>query len=81
MGVCSQEGRRVISFCFPPGLPTKAVRICGSRDGWEGVVKSKREGPELRRSVKDVSRRRGGVVDVGLGSLGSKTAVAKERWV
>ena len=47
IGVCSQEGSRVIVFCLPvpSGRPIVAVRgLCG--DG--GEVKSSRLGPTLR---------------------------------
>lgn len=83
-GVCSQEGRRVISFCLPlPGLPTRAVRGCWEGEGEGegsvgGEVKSKREGPALRRSVNVVSRRGWGVAGE-VGSVGSETAVARVR--
>ena len=78
MGVCSQLGRRVISFCLPAG-PTSAVRIIGSSSsGGRWDVKSAREGPALRRSRKVVGGRC--VVEVGgVGSVGSETAVAKVR--
>ena len=78
MGVWSQEGRRVISFCLPAG-PTKAVRISGASFSRGGDIKSESEGPVLRRSLKIVGERR--VVDVGgaVGSVGSETAVAKVR--
>ena len=79
-GVCSHVGRRVISFCLPlPGLPTRAVRGCWEGEGSSaGEVKSKREGPALRRSVNVVSRRGWGVTGA-VGSVGSETAVARVR--
>ena len=78
MGVWSQEGRRVISFCLPAG-PTKAVRISGTSFSGGEDVKSENEGPALRRSRKVVGGRR--VVEVGgaAGSVGSETAVANGR--
>ena len=78
MGVWSQDGRRVISFCLPAG-PTKAVRISGASFSGAGDVKSEKDGPALRRSRKMVGERR--VVEVGeaVGSVGSATAVAKLR--
>lgn len=52
MGVWSQVGRRVICF-----LPTWAVRgLKALPGGSEAEVKSVREGPALRRSVKVVVR-------------------------
>ena len=58
-----------------------AVRIGKvSSSGGGGDVKSEKDGPALRRSLKTDSRRRvlaGGAV----GSVGSETAVAKVREV
>ena len=63
-------------FCFPPGAPTWAVRICDCEDGED--TKSSRAGPVLRRSEKVVVGRRGECeAAVGsVGSVGSETAVA-----
>lgn len=79
MGVWSQVGRRVISFCLPPGRPTRAVRRSGSSGSVWGEANSEKEGPELRRSRKIVGGL--GVVGVagGMGLVGSETAVAKVR--
>lgn len=78
MGVWSQLGRRVISFCFPTG-PTIAVRISGTSSSETGDVKSCNEGPAFKRSLNIVGERR--EVDDGgaVGSVGSETAVAKLR--
>ena len=78
MGVCSQLGRRIISFCLPAG-PTRAVLSIGSSSSRGGETKSDSEGPAFRRSLKVVGERR--VVDVGgaVDSVGSETAVAKVR--
>ena len=78
MGVWSQDGRRVISFCLPAG-PTKAVRISGTSFSGGGDAKSEKEGPVLRRSRKVVGGRRAVEVGGAAGSVGSETAVANVR--
>ena len=59
IGVLSQEGRRVISFCFPLG-PTIAVLSAYASEGSRGVslppTNSEKAGPALSLSANLVGR-------------------------
>ena len=84
IGVLSQEGRRVISFCLPFG-PTRAVFRAYASDGSRGgslpPTKSENEGPAFNLSAKRVGRTRGLLVGESIEG-GSEVAVANDRnWV